>query len=141
MKTAMACVAVPLLVACGATGIVAPNPDVGGALGPDTVTLRIGQEVRVGSLDLAFADVPSDSRCPSDVVCVWAGNAVAEVAVGPAFGQGPTYQLLLNTTEGPHSGEAWGLRVTLVELAPEPISTHPTRRGDYVARLEVRAAP
>lgn len=125
-------------LACSTLQVSSPNHDVGTTL-PDTVSLRIGQAVRFGSVEITFAGVPQDSRCPSDAVCVWAGNAVAEVTVGPAVGEGPTYQLLLNTTVGERAGKAWGLLVELVDLSPVPVSTHPTRAEEYVLRLAVSA--
>ena len=54
-------------------------------------TLRLGEpfELRLGAratLDgdtvLTFADVPSDSRCPMDALCVWEGEAVVSVMFG-----------------------------------------------------------
>jgi hypothetical protein len=126
------------VVACSSLQVSSPVNDVGTTL-PDTVSLRIGQTVRIASAEITFAGVPRDSRCPSDVVCVWAGNAVADVGVGPAFGKGPTIQLLLNTTVGERTGEAWGLRIELLDLLPVPVSTHSTRPEDYVLRLSVSA--
>src|ERR1041384_6590460 len=45
--------------------------------------LRIGQRavIRKTNLTLRFVTVPEDSRCPSDVTCVWAGNARVELLV------------------------------------------------------------
>src|ERR1044072_8657255 len=45
--------------------------------------LRVGQRavIRKTNLTLRFVTVPEDSRCPSDVTCVWAGNARVELLV------------------------------------------------------------
>jgi hypothetical protein len=47
-------------------------------------TLAPGQVARIGRDGpyLGFRRVTGDSRCPMDVVCVWAGDAVVAVEVG-----------------------------------------------------------
>ncbi len=105
---------------------------------PVTVTLSRGDTALVAGIPLTFTVVLEDSRCPVDVVCVWAGNAAVELAVGPPVGtSGPTHQLILNTTVGTRVGEAWGLRVTLLELRPEPVSTRQIPPDEYVVKLRV----
>ena len=111
-----------------------------GQISTKEVTLRVGETTFVENIEIRFGGVLEDSRCPVDVVCVWAGNAQAALGVGPPRGtQGPTEQVLLNTTEGAQSGESWGLRVTLVELTPAPRSTDPMPRENYIIRLKVEA--
>jgi hypothetical protein len=109
-----------------------------GQTGPGEVTLRARESTSVENIEIRFSGVLEDSRCPVDVVCVWAGNARATLGVGPPRGtQGPVEQVLLNTTEGAQSGEAWGLRLTLVELTPVPKSTEPILPENYRIRLKV----
>ncbi len=126
-----------LMVACGTDA--PPDPVV--ALRdtpPVTITLRAGEQTVVNNVELMFGGVSEDSRCPIDVVCASAGNARVELGVGPLVGtRGPTYLVELNTTEGPRSGEAWGLRVILLALRPEPVSTQTIRPEDYVVDLRV----
>lgn len=43
--------------------------------------LTLGQTARVGIVKLKFDQVLEDSRCPANVVCVWAGRARIQVAV------------------------------------------------------------
>ena len=104
------------------------------------ITLRVGETTFVENIEIRFSGVLQDSRCPVDVVCVTAGNAQAGLGVGPRRGtQGPTEQVLLNTTEGAESGQSWGLRLTLLELGPAPRSTQPIPPENYVIRLGVEA--
>jgi len=58
-----------LLTSCG-------NSDATAGLG-DPVELALGESVSIESEDLSvtFTAVIEDSRCPSDVQCVWEGNA------------------------------------------------------------------
>lgn len=51
---------------------------------PGTVTARLGEEVQVGDLRVRPLQVLEDSRCPTDVDCVWAGRIRVKVAVGGA---------------------------------------------------------
>ena len=43
--------------------------------------LPLGKTYTLDQVELVFVDVLSDSRCPKDVTCVWAGQAVALVEV------------------------------------------------------------
>lgn len=87
---------------------------------PREVVLPLGQEVIVEGtvLRLAFTRLVEDSRCPANVVCVWAGNAAVEVGI--AVGTGPAQPLVLNTGVEPRSVEQNGVRVTLLEVTPYP---------------------
>ena len=100
--------------------------------------VKVGQQIVVGDdLRLKFAAVPEDSRCPSDVNCVWAGNAVVTVEL--TEGQCTT-TLRLNTHQNPQSPEnakAGPYRVKLVKLDPYPRSTQKISAGDYTATLVV----
>jgi hypothetical protein len=124
-----------LLGACQNSRSPAPSQD---AEATSEVTLRVGDTTFVRNIEIRFGGVLEDSRCPLDVQCVWAGNGQVQLGVGPPRGtQGPTERMLLNTMENARSGDAWGLRVTLVELTPAPKSTQPIPPESYVVRLKV----
>lgn len=108
-----------------------------GAATPLQITLRHGQERGVDGtvLRLSFASVPEDSRCPIDAVCVWMGDAVAEIGV--RAGSGPTAPLRLHTSLDPHYADWNGARITLLELSPAPRAAQPTKAEDYSVRLQV----
>lgn len=125
------------LAACGGSG--PSGPDLGIEEPPRTVTLALGAQVTVRGAVIRFDQVRNDSRCPTDVQCVWAGNAEVLLVVGPAAGDGPDYLLVLNTGLEPRSGSRLGLDVTLLRLLPDPISTVPTR--DYRAEIHITATP
>jgi hypothetical protein len=93
--------------------------------GPRTLTLRYGQTVTVGGAPITFTDV-SDSRCPTDVVCAWEGDAAVRLESGSA-------SITLHTTAsaGPTSGELAGTTITLVEVKPSPVSTIERKKSDY----------
>lgn len=125
------------IISCGSQSQVPAGANVQ-ELPPGEVTLRAGEERAIAGARIAFLAVQGESRCPADVQCVWEGDATAVVRVSPATGEGPSHELRLHTTVDPKSGDALGLRVTLVSLAPVPRSAQPTRPEDYVVKLEVR---
>ena len=109
----------------------------------DSVPLVMGRETHVGTLWLTLTGVPEDSRCATDVVCVWAGDAVAEITADPpCYRDGclmPSAQFQLHTTLEPKSGDYAGFRVTLVRITPYPVSTQRIEQRDYVAWIRLTA--
>jgi hypothetical protein len=64
---------------------------------------------------LEFLRVKSDSRCPSDVNCFWAGSAAVELRVS----SGKTAQTVtLNSGMEPRSAKVMGYKLKLVNLEP-----------------------
>jgi hypothetical protein len=104
---------------------------------PVILTLNQGETAYVEGIPLTFTSTLSDSRCAVDVVCVWEGDVEVEVVVGPPDStDGPTHQLILHST-GDRDGEAWGLRVTLLEVRPDPVSTRRIPPEEYVVKVRV----
>ena len=103
--------------------------------------LKVGRVVTLdgGGLRVRLARVASDSRCPVDVNCVWAGNAEVVFEVGARGRRGGT-TLRLNTSAGPERpGEGRYGRYTLklVGLAPRPRGNRKIAAGRYAATLLV----
>ena len=130
-------------VACGDSTGPEPGPDALPSLEgslvttPREVTLRHGEERTVEGtiLRLSFVRVVEDSRCPIDAICIWMGNGMAEVGI--AAGTGPAFPLRLNTSMEPLSADWNGVRVTLLELSPEPRASETIRAEDYTVKLRV----
>ena len=110
---------------------------------------RVGREFRVragravtldgGSLRLKFVSVASDSRCPVNVDCIWAGNAEVLVEAGAKGGRGKR-TLKLNTNAGPERpGEGKYVRYTvkLLGLTPQPRAGRKIKASEYTATLLV----
>lgn len=131
---------VPVVIAAsfGACSGAAPAPSFDTETLPTTIVVKVGESRTFGSSRVRFSEVKGDSRCPVDVVCVWAGNAEIALVVEPTVGEGPAQLLTLNTFLEPHAGNARGLRFTLVGLTPEPRSTD-KQRAD-VATIKVERA-
>lgn len=124
-----------LLVAAAACS----SPGVGPGVG-DPFDLEPGAEVSVDDgLRVRLTRV-EESRCPTDVVCVWEGNAKGFfVATLPSGGAA---QFVLNTNLDPKAVDVLGHRVTLVEIRPGPgASETPTPQNAYRARVKVTPVP
>ncbi len=103
------------------------------------VEVAIGETVPIGSdgLSLTFLEVSEDSRCPSDVVCVWAGRSTISVNIrrdGSSLGD---FGLTLGEGAAAPVVEREGYRIRLTALEPYPISTRPTSSDQYLAILTV----
>jgi hypothetical protein len=126
------------------------DPDPGTGPWPeDSVVLDFGRRTPVAGTDLALTliGVSEDSRCPSDVVCIWAGRAVV-VLLAELDGHG-LWELRLSTDGGSTDGgtpegdadvtpeTAGGYTVELLQLEPYPVSPGQIPKGEYAARVLV----
>jgi hypothetical protein len=94
-----------------------------------TATVK-GSDVR-----LTFIDVRSDSRCPVDVQCVWAGEAKIGVLIS---GNGTTEETkVLSLTSPDSEARAGNLRIRFVGLAPVPRQADAGTERAYVAQMVV----
>ena len=114
-------------VACS-SGPTGPSEDV--PLGR-AFTLRPGESVTIESTDLivSFEKVTEDSRCPADVTCVWAGDAVVVLRVGEA-------SLELRSTTAPES-VVGAYRVRLERVEPYVYDSRQIPPEAYRAVLRV----
>jgi hypothetical protein len=119
--------------ACHAVSPQSPSP------GRD-FALKAGETARIegGDLALRFDDVPNDSRCPTDVQCITAGDAT--VAIFVTGGGAPAASHELHTLDAPREARHGEWRIALVRLEPRPVSTRRTPRTDYTLTLRVTRA-
>ncbi|HUP19521.1 MAG TPA: hypothetical protein VM778_06165 [Gemmatimonadota bacterium] len=142
MLRTLAPLALVALVACSHTGPPsAPSPGVVTATLDREFDLAVGgtAEVGDGGLTIAFTTVREDSRCPSDAICVWSGDAAALLSA--AVGRASAETLTLHTHLVPRSAPHGGYTIHLISLSPYPDSRDPIEPGEYVARLRVELAP
>jgi hypothetical protein len=101
------------------------------------VSVREGQQIR-------FIAVLSDSRCPSDVVCIHAGEVTVILRLTETLASGNTrrtdFGLTLLGTEL-STFEYQGVYYRLKEVAPYPVSTQQTDEDDYSIVFEYRSVP
>ena len=104
------------------------------------IDIPIGKlvEVEIDGLTLEFLEVTEDSRCPANVVCVWAGQAkvvIAAIDGGRDLGK---HELVLDPTGANSNGVALGkYSVALVALNPYPSASYSIPNSDYVATISV----
>ena len=98
--------------------------------------LKVGQEVKVheAGIKVSINAVVEDSRCPTGVQCIWAGNG--KVSVRLSKDKREAVSVELNTTE-PKSSTYEGYEVRLVRLDPYPKDGSTISKDDYVATLMV----
>jgi len=106
------------------------------AQGGDTVALRVGQQkkTRSSKLRIKFISVVEDSRCPTDVNCIWAGNAKIKVFVSTSR---TSREFEINTNLGPQGDQIDGWAINLVELTPSPTSKGAPAKVSYRAKFTV----
>ena len=99
--------------------------------------LKVGQEVLVkdAGIKISGITVVEDSRCPTGVTCIWAGNG--KVSVHLSKGKSDAVAVELNTNAGPKSSTYQGYEIRLVSLDPYPKNGVTIAKDDYVATLMV----
>ena len=127
------------LAGCASSGLPTEPVVVSLAEAADSVKVRVGQTIGVENIRIRFTAVESDSRCPMDAICVWAGDAVANIIVEQNCDCGsPAFDLKLHTHLEPHGGEAYGFRVELLQLQPYPRASSSIKPDAYSAWLRIR---
>lgn len=100
-------------------------------------SLGIGQTANIEGekLVIKFKAVVEDSRCPVNVVCVWAGNGKVEFEILDIDGQNKT--VTLNTEEEPRVTILKVHTLKLISLNPPRIDGVSISPGDYSVTLLV----
>jgi hypothetical protein len=101
--------------------------------------LRPGQTVSIAGTGqtVTFEAVAEDSRCPSNVVCVWAGNARVSLRLSEA---GRDTSVALNTGLEPHSVGFGKIRFELKSVTPTPRAGTKTAADSYRVTLRATGA-
>ena len=109
--------------------------------GPDAVSgkpfdLKAGAIAKLpDGTSLKFERVQSDSRCPMDVMCVWAGDAIIAVTLNLA--KGATEARELHTQQTGSQISYANYTITLSALAPYPRSNQEIPASGYIATFVV----
>jgi len=139
MKIRTLIAALAVLAACGVQAETdgtdgAPSPSVTMVGDTAVLELPVGRSANNGEFEITFDAVTEDSRCPSDVQCVWAGNSGIRLTLD----SGDDSQVsIINSTLTPHSAAFMGYVITFRDLIPHPTSEAPIDRAAYVARIGI----
>ncbi len=132
---------VVFIVASSACATGSTASDVAEITPGEPFRLGVGEEMRLSSEDLTvrFSGVAGDSRCPTGVNCVWAGDAAVEVRLT----QGDEETAVTLHTHGgkfPREAAAFGCTLRLEDVEPYPSTKRKIVPEDYVATLELTLA-
>ncbi|MCV0392708.1 MAG: hypothetical protein K5790_05365 [Nitrosopumilus sp.] len=94
----------------------------------EQIKVKFGETVSYEHLKFYFYDI-EDSRCPSDVTCIWEGKVLAMIRISNA-----TLDIGGSRNIGNVEKSFPPYVITLTDIQPYPISTE---KPDYVATLEI----
>lgn len=123
--------------ACASDGGTRPSP--GSEYGAPFV-VGVGDTLAIGGdgLTLRFEGVSNDSRCPTDVTCIWEGEALVALRAQAPSQDARTLELRVLGGGGSEAAEYAGRFVVQVtKLEPAPVSTSQIPAGAYKATLVV----
>ena len=95
------------------------------------VKLHLDQEISADGLTFILHDV-NDSRCPSDVTCVWGGYVTAMINI-----KNQTHSEMVDFVPGDGYTFFWPYKIALLDVSPYPVSTY--KPDDYVVTLVMYA--
>jgi hypothetical protein len=97
----------------------------------DPFMIKIHQTLSVDNLSVTFSKI-EDSRCPSDVTCVWEGRASVTLDI---YDQKQHQTILLTTGENTTS-YVDSYKINLIDILPHPTSSKDISE-EYVATISV----
>lgn len=102
-----------------------------------TFQLHPGETARITGLGMLvfFRGVYADSRCPTDVQCVWAGDAGLRIRVAVRGGDWTPFDL--HTGIDPQTARVGGHTLTVVGLDPAPVTDRSIPNERYTVTLRV----
>lgn len=120
------------LVACGNA-----STEVYANLGEE-FSLSIGQTANIKgqALQITFEDVIEDSRCPSDVTCIWAGRVSCIIKLAEGSSQ---YRMVLTELglNAQYASETYREYQLAFHVRPYPEAGQSIRRDEYRLQLVV----
>ena len=128
MRTPLLLASIALLAACSRATSAPAEVKAG-----QSIQLAEGQSARVGNSTVTVQFVTAnDSRCPSDVVCVSAGEAVISLALA---GAGANRTETVRLVKQPSAVTYGGFVFEALDLQPYPRSTGPVSAKTLTLRI------
>ena len=134
-------VALPAISACSGNKSSDPTGSVthnGSLVTPVEITLAPSTSIDVtaANLHITFDTVTSDSRCPTNVQCVWAGSVVIHVTAAHITGDKILAVATLSTVSGSDTATVFGEPIRLLHVEPGMGTVRPSY-SSYRATLKV----
>lgn len=106
------------------------------------VTIRFDEIVTHDDMELRWLEI-SDSRCPTGVNCVWAGEVKVTLEVNDTLAQDtqPVEVQLTLQARGGVATSVLGYEFELLNVDPYPKDEVTTVRNNYVARIKISQGP
>ena len=100
--------------------------------------LQIDQSAEIKSEDMkiTFLNVTADSRCPSDVTCIWQGQAGIELDVQKGEVES-IVSLSIGGDSSPEESIFNSYLIQLVDLSPYPVSTKNIQSDEYTVTINI----
>lgn len=103
-----------------------------------SVLINKQKTVVKNKLTIKFVSLVEDSRCPTDVQCIQAGNAKITIEVCGGKSAAKTFEI--NTNLQPQTVSYGGYEIKLTDLNPKPASNIRINRNGYTATFAVYKA-
>jgi hypothetical protein len=102
-----------------------------------TVVLKVNKQkpAAQNNIKIQFLGVIEDSRCPTDVQCISAGNARVQIKM---TSRKSSEVFEINTFMGARGASFEGYAITLISLTPSPKTNIRISRNGYTAQFEIR---
>ena len=101
-----------------------------------TLSTKQKAYVKSDKLTIEFVSVLEDSRCPTDVDCVWAGSAKVQIKVSKGKMAAQVFEL--NTNLEPKTITYQGYKIEILDLNPAPKSDVDMKSAIYSANFIVK---
>ncbi len=103
---------------------------------PAETELRFDQVVAHQDIEMRWLEL-QDSRCPTGVVCIWAGQIVVTLEVTRGEDEAVEVELVNKLRGEPDPARAFDYELRLLGVDPHPKEGVTPEREDYVARIEI----
>lgn len=95
-------------------------------------------ELKDGAFKISLEEIREDSRCPSDVQCIWAGQAKVLLHFTERDKPTDNVELILGVDNPELATKVIGAyTIRLLEVNPYPLSTREVSPSDYSVKLEI----
>lgn len=139
-RTVIAAIAAAALAACTALDDSSGSQEPGHSTSESSLNvpfdLGYGRTVSLTDipLQITFAELVEDSRCPSGAMCAWEGVAVVRLHIKSGA---DSTSVDLDTSQR-SVATAGGYKIQLEDVSPYPVSTRPQSEPTrYVVRLKI----